>query len=395
MSQNNILISRFSVACVFIFATFLLVSRFILPMGDEPDWDYRISRIINNRYFFTVVKDNINQILINSNNCFYENSIFDFIYTSQVYCISNCLQTFFRFFLAIVPLTPLLIILIFRNSLFLSKKSFFSTEQNSRRLDAVSLTLIYPSFIYYIGLVSEEQLFLCITIYIFLFKDLKIFTIFFYIALYYIDTGNFIVYVGGLLFLEAVKFTYKCLGHWCAFLWPTIFLIVSYFESYELLKIFIIFDDTYLIDIFRRAQDIYSVLNLGAYSSDVPLLLRILVTVSSAVLMTASGIKGILGYPIFVIGIIYIIFRFKKLKLFHSKDFLLHIYSPIAFIFSVVLLIPTHANFKYYAFLLPNIFYGFLAFFDKKSIYSFNILLLISSFSIFFYYFLILGNYYG
>lgn len=390
-------LSSFGLSATLYFLLLFLLGRLVTPIGDEPDFHYRFSRIIEGQnIYFSLFTDLIFPLSNNLFGCLVENGVDKFLPSIGTNCYMSIYDVLIRSLISLLPLSPLLILFILRSyfhkPICILNKGL-SIQEFDCRIDAVILTFLFPGFLYYIGLLSEEQIFLCISLYLFILRGNVVLTIFIFFALYKIDAGNFFIIIFYFIYRYICIYIYRFINEFILIAFFIVTIFISFWLSFSLLIIFNLFEGAIFQEIVSRVDDIKSALNSPQlYSFNIPLIYRPFVTVSSAVLMTASGMKGIFGYPFFAIGIIYLI---KNIFLKYNSsniikyNILINILSPLFFIITLVFLMPTYANFKYYTFLLPYIFYGALFIIRARKIFFFNIFLSLLCYSTFIFYILL------
>jgi hypothetical protein len=208
-------LSKFGFASALLFIVVSLIARFLLPIGDEPDWSYRVEDLFDN-----------SRSIISSYHLF-ENWISTFIDSAKmcvinskpsnlwVYISEDCgeplIQIFQRWIILIFISSPVIFILIFREA-SISIFSFLGMKLNEpewhRRLNSVSLTLIFPGFIYYSGILGVEQQFLFLALLIFIFWGFWIPVSIIVSVLMLLDVGNALVvfwFIGVFIFFATIR----------------------------------------------------------------------------------------------------------------------------------------------------------------------------------------------
>lgn len=365
-------ISKFGIKSSILFLLLALLARFSFPVGDEPDWSYRVIDLIDNSQSFTsayfLFRDWIPNFLLDSSSCEISSRPFDYWSYISYNCddkLENILQ---RWLILIFISVPVLFIVNFRHS-FISFFNYLGLEHDKNewmlRLNSLTLTLLFPGFLYYSGVVGVEQQFQFVALFVFIFWGwwLPVLVIVFYLAS--LDLGNTIVIIffcGLYLFFYLIRNKSRSL-----FYMTIIFsLVFSYLFSFGALN----YVSTLLP--FENLTDkiilISSVLNDDGVGDKYPLFLRPLITFMSFIFMTPSFLK---------IPIIYIFFSFIVLnlisKVFDSKllNLELKFFVPLVAVIVLIFIMPSHANAKYYIFILPFLIYSSLNFYSNRVILQF------------------------
>lgn len=359
MTKNNN-ISFFGLISAFCFVIFSFVGRILYPFGDEPDFTIRAPRVINGDHPFwspySIFHNFIENLNVDASICKIvstRTSILSLIDTS---CIENIEQILIRLFLTIMVVLPLLYAIIFRKSFIYNMhllRCRLPEKEWNHRLDVLSLTIIFPSVLYYLGILAEEQFTLLLSLFIFLFWEFWLLIIFILILIMSIDIGNSIVVllfvIFGYFFPKVEKyFNMK----FCIYLMVGTIIFAYFINSQILLYL----EDLPLIG--RKAEAMYTKALL--FEDKYYTILRPIITFMSVVFMTPSGLKVIVIYIIY--GLLFILLIIKlfiyknenKSEKF-NKIYILF-YSVFTTIFFMVFLFPDYSFAKYYIFMLPFVF---------------------------------------
>ena len=275
-------------------------------------------------------------------------------------------------------MTPLFFIMLFRRFAY---KLFFSFNKESyvdwnRKIDTLSLTIIFPGMIYNLGFISIEVLFVVVSFFAFLFWSRLILLSITLYLLYLIDDGNFIVIFLFVIGLKLFEKLYKLLGIRLYKYFLILFTLFSYFYGQILINIV-----SELLN-FEKLTHIVFQINDGGYFTNIPLYLRPVIIFFSSIIFTPHGAKSIFLYILIVILLIYALFiAYSKRKSFVGINQIsfhelnesqwARFYTVISLLSSFVFYIPTHANAKYYLFLFPFLIYFFLQYFGRQKIMFF------------------------
>lgn len=390
--MDRFLISKTGLISSCLFLLGALLFRSLLPFGDEPDFTvkaYHIkheSHLVSSGYYLL---SPLTQKLNIESRCVISASP-----TSLVAHIDNssCTETLQQIFLrtAITGLTtaPLLVLIIFRRQfklLFFARTESFDWSDRQRRLDSVSIALLTPGIFYHLGLLSNEQLTLTLSVLIFIFLDRKFILILLLTLVAAIDFGNAVVVT---LFLTT-RFTIEALedrvgrrvvigmlASILAVLWIMGFSILSYIPGG-------------LGPLAIKASAMLEAFTEGSQADRLnkyPTLLRPVITFMSLIFFTPNYVKVVLLYPIVAAGLIYAYYKLDKANRIaknaagHQKHLTFSLLWASAFtILSFTLLFPTYANAKYYAFVIPIIIYAVLPYFSRKGLMLFCGMLSITS----------------
>ena len=369
-------LNKFGLICSLLFLMLALLARFVMPLGDEPDWSFRVEDLFNasqsiasSYYLFA---NWIVTFVDSAKLCTINSEPLNLWFYIPEDCSEPLMQIFRRWLILVYISLPVLFILVFRNasiSLFSFLGIRFSRSEWYRRLNSISLSLTFPGFIYYSGILGLEQQFLFLALLIFLFSGfwIPLITTIFILAL--IDAGNALV-VFWFLALYTVFGRIRHCNRALFYFFLFVFMISSYYFSYTMLKSFsIVFD---LLNLSEKIDSLYATLIDGGVVDKYPLYVRPVITFMTFVFMTPSYIKIHAAYLLFAYA-----FSILLVKIYKSKKSTeeLNFFVPLAAILSLVFLMPTHSNAKYYIFLLPFFIHSALGYFPKSVILKFFIVL--------------------
>lgn len=375
--------SKFGLTALLLFIFLSAIGRILFPFGDEPDYQSQLERLnsqdklIYNPYNYTKLYEGIPS----EHNCLVSAGS----YSLWAKFNNNCLDLNFKYFFSRISLTllltlPLLLTIFYRRysyKLFRTKKVITFDEWNDR-LDAVSLSILFPSLIYMLGLVSEEVFILVCALYVFVFwgRPIIITCLLFMIGI--LDNGNFIVVFGFSGILYSLNRTYNLLGMRVMLILSASMVACSYFFGE------IVLSHLASMHIQSKFEQIYiSIVDKSAYDN-YPLILRPIITYLSFIFMTAASVKSILLYILVSIGLIYAslkgiasYYSIQKevinsdVQIAKAKDFSFSIVAMVSVattIFCFVFMLPTHGYAKYYVFMMPFVIYFLLQFISKWKI---------------------------
>jgi len=359
--------SRFGVLTGVVFLLFMAIGKVLFPFGDEPDFDRRIDRLYNHSALSNFIISDV-ELQTSDGTCGLVADRNSLSVKVPIECMEKNILTFYnRASFTLLMIFPLLCIIIFRNafySLFGFYKSM-SEDEWSRRLDAISLTLIFPSVIYLLGFFSREVLTSVVSLFIFIFWGRRLIVILLISLIYYIDQGNAIpvaVFYSIFLFYEFLsRRTYSFSR---IILLSLLLVSFSYFLGESIIVYFV-----HNFDI-NKIEMLYQAAYLDGYSEKYSLILRPIITYISLVFMTAEGIKSIFVLVIVSFFLLYFMghmFTKKGRAVLNNRgDIVLPIVAGITTICLFSFTLPTHVYAKYYVFFVPFVIYATLFFYRKE-----------------------------
>jgi hypothetical protein len=383
MNNNKYIARNF-----FYFFIFLFIGRFLYPLGDEPDFFLKASKVIKNidsyngplnrntdiysyfRFLFNNLSENV--------HCTIKSSPMSlFAQIDYKTCSDNFNNSLIRFFLSSCYLLLIIVPFYFDKSYFLLKKigiNLSFQEWNLKR-EILSLSIIFPSMIYYLGILSNEQVTLALSLLLFLFRQsIHLSTALIFIILL-IDVGSGLMVLFYYVFISIILYFYRYFYYWLFFFLFS-FLIIFFFKGdlFNFISNYI----PYIGEIFSKSEN---------FSKDVkekyPIILRPVITYLSFIFLTPAKIKIIPLYIIFSFYLILFFLKtFKKISInnkinsknkFYFQNTLIF-FSSIYFIISIVVLMPPYAFAKYYIFITPFFLYSIISVYDFKKICKFFVL---------------------
>lgn len=377
MKNNLKVISGFGLVSSLLFIIFSFISRILLPFGDEPDFTVRAPRVIFGEhpfwspyYIFHDILTKLNPISL----CKIDSSPTSFWSYIETNCTESIEQILIRLFITIIIVLPLLYAITFRKS-FVTIMRFInfklSIDEWNNRLDTLSITILFPSILYYLGIFAEEQFTLLLSLFLFLFwGSLFLISVIIFLIMS-IDLGNSIVVLTFVLFSYSfillskkisLKFSILCMIGVVLFAFIIGFSFLTYLENISFLA--------------SKAEAMY---NKGLkFENKYPVILRPIITFMTSIFMTPSGVKVGLLYLFYGPMLIWIIYKINVLrKNLNSKDFnkkYILFFSVFTSILFFVFLFPDYSFGKYYVFMIPYIFIVILDMFKKIRILQFFII---------------------
>lgn len=379
-SFSKFSVSKFGLMCSIFFIIFTVVARFILPFGDEPDFEFRLNDLIYSQYTvfspYYYVQDILNGF--NYTNVCSINASPISLWASIDYtnCRESLYQILSRIFITLIIYSPILFLICFRNFSYVIGNIFsigkLSKQSFENRLDAISLAIIFPSFIYLSGILAQEQLILALAVFLIAFLESWIIVFFILFIIASIDAGNATVYATFISIFYLFKFIRKKWGNQYIVA-VALFLIISAFIIGNT-----ILDRLPNLNLLNDRVEAMKYKNENLFVDRYPKLFRPVITSISGIFMSSSGIKVI---PIYMIVFTALLIGYIRLKSVIKNDFLensiLHLLSSITTILFFIFLFPDYSYAKYYIFLLPLFFAPFLIVFNRINILYFNLVIVI------------------
>ena len=358
--QNSLKIFLFFVIFSFLYLT-------LIPFGDEPDFWIRARDYVKNydNYkewwspflnlkplkFLDFFTSKLNYI----SNCHVgHNPLEVFTYVDPNKCTQSDKQIFFRLF---INSSIILVLLLFLN---LIRKFSVISEY---KLEIFLISILFPSYIYYQNLMSNEQLVYLSSFILFLTWEKRIISllIIFFIAL--IDFGsslfiiflylsyNFLLIINNFKKEISLKIFVICIS----------VIFFAYIISYNFLKIFLDYNLLYFSpSIERFVSDIYNHHFHNGFVEKYPTLFRPIMTYFSFIFFTPGYLKS---YLLIILSLFFFLdlgYKIFKLRNTCSERDLLIINEKVFDIFIIlscmlffIFLLPAYSNFKYYILLIP------------------------------------------
>lgn len=371
-------VSKFSLICSILFIFFTVFARFILPFGDEPDFNFRLYDLlitdhsIFSPYFY--VKDFLSTFAGMDLCPIHSTSTSLWAHIDFAHCRESTMQIIGRIFLTITIFSPVLFFICFRGfSYFIVNvfcKNKFSEIVFNKKLDAVSIALIFPSFIYLSGILAQEQLLLSLAIIMIIFIENWVIVVFLLGIMASIDIGNTTVYLTFILFYYFLKYIDKKFGRKYVLIFS--FSIVVFSFSIGSLILNSVSEFSVLAD--RATAMQYKIEN--DFVDKYPKYVRPFITFASAVFMSAESIKVILLYIILLPSLFLGYFKLSKVRNNqYARFFKLQVVVSITTILFFIFLFPDYSYVKYYIFLLPLFISIFLIIYSKVKVLIFTSLL--------------------
>ena len=370
------------------FCLFSLFGRLLFPFGDEPDFTVRAPSVLNHDLHswwspFSIFS-NFFTLLDVASECVVTASPFSLTsHIDPISCFESIDQITIRLMLTLLIVSPLFIVVLFGRfffgvlGLFSKRKHLEDIEQ---RISVLSLTILFPGVIYYLGVFSVEQFTLLLSLLIFIFWSNRIIILILLGMLFSIDFGNSIVVASFVISAWFYSYLSKKFSYKTILILMFIQVCTFYVVGYQVLEI-----TAQLPYIADKSIAMMQVFENGELDEKYPVILRPVITFMTFVFMTPSYIKVpvlylFVGFSAFF-GLLKFRLKYKKMKLSYSdegesfKNDLLLFFVAISLILSFVFMFPAYGNAKYYIFSTPFIISAFMRVFKFRNVFFFMIFL--------------------
>ena len=369
--MNSTRISKFGLQSTLIFIVLTFIGRLLFPIQDEPDWTQQASYVLFGEHPiwspYYIFSEWFNYLDINESRCEVDAGALSLWATISASCSDGLIQIIIRWIVTLIILSPMFLIIIFRRWFIKFANTFnlkLSEKEWNLRINSLAISMIFPGMVYYLGVLSLEQLHLAVALYIFLFWGFWLPILGLSAILFYIDFGNsMIIFVFVLLMILFTMI--RQLNRTWFFLGLLSLISFALIFDHHLLEALLQFD--FLPDKFLfKSQSIVNSYNISDLLTKYPVLLRPVITLMTFVFYTPSGIKVPLLYILF--GFFILILSLKALQ---SRNGNIEIFwfVPMAIILFFTFFFPTYVNAKYYIFMMPFFVYAALRFYSRKSIF--------------------------
>jgi len=375
---SRVVALKFGSLCSLLFIFFSLLGRVLFPFGDEPDFTVRAPRVLNNEHPFWspyyMFSDLISYLNI-SPKCEINSSPLSLVSSID---LSSCSESYGQILIRWV-LTICIVFVLFILTTFLWKSSNKkSLNQLIHVKTTMSLTLLFPGCIYYLGVLAEEQFALVLSLLIYYFWKKRVIVLILISMIAYVDFGNSIVvvfFVFSSWFYVILLSFFREKTVYCLMFIQVIF---AYILGYSILEY-----ASYIDIISGKSSAMLSSIEGGGFADKYPVLLRPAITFMSMIFFTPAYIKAPALYLAVAGGLLFgFIKYFQKnsgYRASQSGEKVVLLVNGVALILSLVFMFPTYGNAKYYVFLVPFFISFFLLVFERKRLLLFfsasNILL--------------------
>ena len=354
-------VSKSGVLIFILFTLFLIAVRLLYPVGDEPDFSIRAPRVLFGEHPwwspYYMLSGFLKEIDLYS-ECKVDAGAFSLWASIDASCYDSINNIIIRVVTTLFVSLPLWLIIVFPRVLKVSYNLFninISNKDIVNRINIMSVCLVFPGTLYYIGVLAEEQFVLVLGLLSFFFVESIIVTIVIGIVIFSVDIGNSLIFI---LFYFVINilttgFISKLLKYKKIFL--IVLLLLLLLSSIIGVEVFL--NRLMLVGSFEdKAESIANAFSNSDLLNKYPVYLRPIITYMSSILSLPSGIKNIFSiFLSFLLFIYLFVIFFKRKDVVGLKTNVIYLYSSIGVILAFVILLPTYANAKYYIFLLPFI----------------------------------------
>ncbi|HBT0573823.1 TPA: hypothetical protein MA142_000437 [Klebsiella pneumoniae] len=350
------------------FAILIIAARFVFPYGDEPDFIARTSELFGLRdtllfnpysIFGSII--NIDDSIKHGGICIIKSSTLSFWSAIGDGCAQEWYKNLSRGFYNVVFLTPFLMLLCFGKR----EKSFISKE-------SILISLTFPGVLYYLGLFTNEQFSLIMSMVSMCFISAGVFVTIILCALIFIlDAGNAVVFTMVVGLYHSYRYLSRLLTLRKIIFISLLIVAVCFTLNTKALDFF-----NSLPIIGQKADAMSEQLDGSDYYAKYPLLLRPVITYMTFIYMSPAYIKSI---PLYIFFIMFTIYSIRKSSAQHSnvdspdlKIFLLAFFTSTL---SLVYMFPTYSNAKYYIFAFPAITQYFINSVGANRVYLFYLIM--------------------
>ncbi|PTO78186.1 hypothetical protein [Vibrio splendidus] len=361
-SEANI----FSLYCFLLFIIFSVLFRVFLPFGDEPDFTVRAPRfVLEQPDFLSPYLTIINSGLDYITECQIETTLIIFMSSVDFdSCMQDSYQVSIRLFNQFILMVIPWLCLIFRSYIYAVINE--CREVVDRKLDALSISFLTSSFIYYYGVLGWEQLLLLLSAITFLLFNNRIMLVLLLAWIITIDLGDSVLVIYSIAIFYGYEFLAKKLGVKKIILVALLIVCISLILGTSLIGVF-----SHVGMLADKADAISSAYEHTELRDKYPIYLRPVITFLTLVLYLPSGVKAIFAILFVATCVCYIAMHVvNRYKTIDIHDFC-YLATFVTVILSVVFILPGYANGKYYVFMLPMFYYFILSNFSKKNVLVF------------------------
>lgn len=361
----NYRIPKLAVVSLVAFFTLSVMLRFVLPFGDEPDYNVKIFKIESRAdfsfvtYFFWIFDIDFDL----KSKCITSSSPFS-IYSNidNISCFEPIHVKFFRILSLVITIPPLVLLLSNRR---LFKKVYPENTPNKEalfRAHCVFASLPFPGMIYFLGLLSVEHFTLVLGLIGFVFFDRIFILTVILICSAAFDAGNTTVAAFFFLNLNIFRMLSKNTA--------SRLLVITYAISLPI-ALWVTGLDILNLSLFKvgllegKSNSIYQALSYGSASmvaEKYNILFRPVITIASLALVTPAYIKAPLS--LLALMIWFLKWSLESSKIENSlkvRSSLLYFSTAIFTIFIFSTTLPIYAYGKYYALCIPSLLSIFVA----------------------------------
>lgn len=373
------ILSKFGLTCALLFLIYVFLGRLLFPFGDEPDFIVRASALVfdlENAPFWSpyrIFESIFGSLNINTGCIILGTPLSLWESINADSCSENIEQILRRFFGIIIITSPLIYFVVFR---FSSRIFLLNSKKDdlSLRLDALSITLTFPSIIYYISLISHEQLSLIFSLFLILTWNSISFSLILVYLVYLVDSGNSMILLVFLILGKGGEILNSRYGKKYFILAILIILSIAFSLSFTLLNLV----NLDIIGLDQKTDALVSSYSDGVGSTLInkyPIYLRPVITYMSFIMLTPAYIKSIFAYILSSVCIFTAVKKSfsQKNKIFTNEGVLT--ITTISTILFFIFLFPSYVDAKYYIFMLPFLIMSLLKLYEKNLVLIFSSIL--------------------
>ena len=207
-------VSRRGLMWILLFCLLAFIGRILLPFGDEPDFPVRAPHVLFGEHpiwspyylfseWFNYLDVDVSA-RFNVIGCKIDAGALSLWATISSSCSDDLIPIIIRWISTLIILSPIFLIIIFRRG-FIKFANIFTLKLSDKewnlRIDSLGISMLFPGAIYYLGLLSVEQLHLALALYIFLFWGFWLPILGLLAILFSVDFGNSIVVLAFVLIM--------------------------------------------------------------------------------------------------------------------------------------------------------------------------------------------------
>lgn len=351
----------------------------LFPFADEPDILVRAPELLNEEHPFYSPYHYLGFLLDDityDTACIPDAGVASYWahIDSSIICTEDFTQKLQRILLTLFICFPLIVISIFRNR-FIFFMNLFKIKRLRKewynKLDILSVSLLFSGMVYFIGLLSLEQLTLSLSLLLFVFWNKKIVMAILLMLIALIDFGNGIVVITFVLLYYFLLFAYSKFGN------KAVIICIMSLLSFSLI---LGVDFLLLLQRIPLISDkVTAMANLAEsidFNAKYPLYFRPIITLITAIFMTPSGVKVLIVDICYFLAIIFVVIKAisQKKQEINKEDRILFL-SAITSILFFVFLFPNYSYAKYYMFLIPFLIAAVANIVRKEKIFVFFVVM--------------------
>ena len=353
-----------------VFCALTVIGRIVLPVGDEPDFAFRATQVLQGAggfdpFFFLGWLTRWLDYSVACYPGFFPAAVWGSLDTAT--CLDRVGNVVVRSFLTVLVAMPLVWAMYSRTAArYAMRDDAALVDDRVQRVNALAISLLWPSMAYYLGVLAYEQVTLAASLAVFVFYRRLPAVLAAMAVVLVIDPGNFLIlafFVGLAKGQEAfvrrnrISIAWAVLAVCCAL---ALGLGTTLLQS---------------IPVFQQKAG--SILNLYAAIGDVlskyPVWLRPFITAFGFVFITPAGVKVVPAYLAALVFVGAILWRmtFRRppdIDRDAARDDAVLAICALTTVLFFVFTLPTYAQAKYYIFVLPFVFKALLHLFTAQAL---------------------------